>query len=166
MTTREVTTLLLVCHGESNASAVADMVHGHAPAAIYTSPAHHAGEIAGAIAARCGLVGRVDALLAEPDTALTDAAPDAVQARMVAAAELIVRAAPGQTVAIVADHLALYALVCHSLAAPLPVSWSESRPFSIGAASMSVVEVGSDGLWTLLRLNESCHLPPEQRPTG
>lgn len=151
MTTSEVTTLLLVSRGGPPASAVAEVVFAHAPVAIYASPEPSACDTAEVIAARCQLAVRIEDRLGGAD----DAALDALQRRMVAAAESVVRDHPGQCVALVAHERALYALLCRALSAPL----REAQPFRIDPASMSVVEVGSDGLWTLLRLNERCHLP-------
>jgi probable phosphoglycerate mutase len=76
------------------------------------------------------------------------------QRRMLAAAESIRTAHPGETVAVVSHNLALHTLVCYALGVPLR-AW---RTFRIDLASLSVVEVRDRERWAVVGLNERCHL--------
>ena len=76
------------------------------------------------------------------------------QRRMLAAAEAIRLAHPGEAVAVVSHNLALHTLICHALGVPLR-AW---RTFRIDLASLSVVEVRDNGRWAVAGLNERCHL--------
>lgn len=56
----------------------------------------------------------------------------------------------GGCVAVVASDAAVRALLCESLGVPMGVSWR----FQLEAGAVSVVELGPDGRWALVRFNE------------
>ncbi len=177
--------LPLTARGAAQAAAVAESIAAHAPVAVFASPARRAVETAEAIAMRCGVGVRLDERLLEMDHGDLDgltgeelraAAPELLerwrvdpsevrmpggetlqeaQRRMLAAAEAIAAGYQGQTVAVVSHNLALHALLCRAMAVPL----AAMRAFRTDLASTSLVEVGADGLWTLVSLNVGLAIP-------
>jgi len=75
------------------------------------------------------------------------------QERMLAAAANLVRAHAGSEVAVVSHNLAIKALLCHALGAPL----AGFRRLQLNVASISVVDVEPDGRWRVMSVNERCH---------
>jgi broad specificity phosphatase PhoE len=59
-------------------------------------------------------------------------------------------------VVVVSHNLALRVLLCHALRVPI----ASFRRFQHGVASLAEVEVRADAPWTVMRLNERCHLLP------
>jgi broad specificity phosphatase PhoE len=175
--------------GRAQAEAVAVRVRDLAPAALYASPAGRAQETAAALAAACGLSIVTDARLAEVDHGELDGMsgeemrashPEFLrrwlqddprhlripggeslgdaQDRMLAAVESMRAAGADRTVAVVSHNLALHALLCHALGVPLRAF----RQFRVDLASLSIAELRDGDRWSVVQLNEQCHLPGDR----
>lgn len=86
-----------------------------------------------------------------------------LQQRMVEAVEEIARSHPDASVVTVSHNLATRALLCHALHIPL----ASFRRIRHEVASLAEVEVRLDDWWTVVRMNEQCHLiegMPASRP--
>ena len=171
--------------GRRQASARAETLRARPLAAVVASPSTRCVETATAIAAPHGLTVRTDARLQELDQGTLDGltmeemraeAADFLrrwriedptdlrmpggetlgeaQARMVDACRDVARLFPDTEVAIVSHNLALKALLCHALG----VSLAGFRHLQIDLASLSVVDVGPDGVWTVIGINERCRV--------
>ena len=192
---------LLTERGRRQAATVAHSLAPFEPAALYSSPASRAREMAGVIARECGLELAVDERLHELDHGDLDGRTiediqqnnsefierwrdediaelrfpggetmGEAQARMVAALDEIAER-HGQDgecdVAVVSHNLALKSLLAHALGVPL----TAARRFEIGLASLSVVErrpgeAGAPAGWSVVTLNERCHLPEDPPEEG
>ena len=76
------------------------------------------------------------------------------QVRMLAAAEDIASRHTESEVVVVSHNLSLHTLLCEALGVPL----SAFRSFRIDLASLSVAELREGGTWSVVTLNERCHL--------
>lgn len=131
------TRLLLLADGPVGvgvSEALEDLVASYVPAIVLAPPGSGRGErLAARVAARCDL----DARLADAGSA-------------VAAVGSVVEAWGGSCAVLVASEAVLRTLLCEALGVPLASAWR----FHIDAGAVSVVEVGPDGRWALVRLNE------------
>ena len=172
-------------HGRRQAAALAEMLHGYEPSALYSSPATRARETADAVAAALGLVVVVDERLAELDQGeldgltreeLRERAPDFLR-RWMTEDPATLRMPGGESmgdaqrrmvavvVAIVEAHPeGTVVLVSHNLALhallchALGVPLATFRRFRHDLASLTVVEVHGGGEFAVVTLNEQCHL--------
>lgn len=178
--------------GERQAAALAERLAQFAPEAIYVSTARRAQQTAAPLARATGLTPMVDARLAELDQGELDGmtgeqmrhgypdflrrwgTEDPTDLRMpggetmgeaqdrMAAALLDVTASHPQAVAVIVSHnLALHALLCHAMGIPLRAF----RQFRIDLAAFTLVEAVQADRWTVVTLNERCHLPGADLPT-
>ena len=76
------------------------------------------------------------------------------QARMVEAATAAARDHDGRTAVLVSHNLALKSFLCHAFGVPL----ASFRSFRVDVASVSTVDVDDGGAFSVLQLNERCHL--------
>ena len=156
------------------------------PHALYSSPAGRARDTAAPLASALALDVQVDERLAELDQGALDGLsreelrrdhadflrrwreedpadvrmPDGesmadAQTRMVAALADVAAAHPDATVVVVSHNLATRALLCHALGVPL----TAFPRFRHDLATLAVVDVTAEGGFTVVTLNERCHLP-------
>ena len=172
-------------HGHRQAAALAEMLRGYKPSALYSSPATRARETADAVAAAIGLEVVVDERLAELDQGeldgltreeLRERAPDFLR-RWTTEDPATLRMPGGEsmgdaqrrmvaaTEAIVDAHPeSTVVLVSHNLALhallchALGVPLAVFRRFRHDLASLTVVEVHDGGEFAVVTLNEQCHL--------
>jgi broad specificity phosphatase PhoE len=76
------------------------------------------------------------------------------QARLVAATRAIASEFPGAEVAVVSHNLALKALLCHAF----EIRLAGFRRMQLDVASLTVVDARLDTSWTVLTMNERCHI--------
>ena len=88
------------------------------------------------------------------------------QRRMVEACAEIGAAHAGERAVVASHNLALRALLCHALGAPL----TAARRLRLELASLSIVEVRSGEPWAVVAINRRCEAPgadaPPSPPTG
>ena len=176
----------LNARGREQVQALALGMGAYAPVAVYSSPSSRARDTALAIAGVLELPVTFDERLYEFDqghldgltmTELREQHADflqrwsederadlrmpggetmrEVQTRMLDATTQFAAAHLDRDVVVVSHNLALQTLLCHALGVPL----SATRHLRIDLASLNVVEVDTAGRWTLVTLNERCHLP-------
>lgn len=172
--------------GRRQANALVEALQRYEPRAVYSSPASRARDTGAPLASALALEVRIDDRLAELDQGVLDGLtreelrrdhavflrrwreedpadvrmPDGesmadAQARMVAALVDVAAAHPDATVVLFSHNLATRALLCHALGVPLIAF----RRFRHDLASLAVVDVTADGRFTVVTLNERCHLP-------
>ena len=140
----DATRLLLVLDapiGAVEAEALEALVAGYGP--VLVGAEEDAG-VAGRLARRVGAPVQADARFGGGD-------PDMV----LAVVRLMLAAYAGACIVVVASEAVVRPLLCEALGVPLAAAWR----FRIEAGAVSVVEVGSDGRWALVRLNERGELP-------
>lgn len=180
--------------GRRQAAALAEALRDAPLAAVMSSPSERCRETARPVAAAHGLEVRVDERLLEIDQGDLDGLsfedmrrdhaeflrrwrtgdPTDVrmpggetlgeaQCRVVEALEDLAREFPEQAVAVVGHNLAIKALLCRALAVPL----AGFRRLRTDTGSLAVVEVRLDAPWTVVGINDRCHLEPlEARPVA
>ena len=172
--------------GRRQAEVLVGALQPYEPRAVYSSPASRARETVVPLASALGLDVRVDKRLAELDQGVLDGLsreelrrdhadflrrwreedpahlrmPDGesmadAQTRMVAALVDVAAAHPDVAVVVVSHNLALRALLCYALGVPL----AAFRRFRHELASLAVVDVTAEGGFSVVTLNERCHLP-------
>ncbi len=175
----------LNARGRRQAAAVATALGGRDLAAVFASPTQRAHQTAEGIAGAAGLAVVTDERLVELDQGELDgltppemrerdpeflrrwAEEDPAdlqmpggeslaqaQARMIEAATAAVRAHDRETAVLVSHNLALKTLLCHSFGVPI----ASFRAFRVDVASVSTVDVHDDGAFSVVQLNERCHL--------
>lgn len=79
---------------------------------------------------------------------------EAAQARLVAVVQEIGERHAGEGVVVVSHNLALRALLCAALGAPL----TAARHLRLELCSLTLVELGAGEPWAVVALNRTCHL--------
>lgn len=124
--------------GAAESAALEALVAGYRPAVVGAA-------LDGEVAA--GLAGRLGARLVA-DGGLPGSGGN--EATALPAVRSLLGEYAGACIVVVAGEAPLRALLCEALGVPLAAAWR----FRIEAGAVSVVEVGSDGRWALVRLNE------------
>jgi broad specificity phosphatase PhoE len=172
-------------HGHQQVLAVASALSGRGIVAAVASPTERARETGEAIAHAAGIELTTDERLTELDQGELDGltppemrerAPDFLrrwaeddpadlqmpggeslaqaQARMVEAITVVANAHDGETAVLVSHNLALKSFLCHAFDVPL----ASFRSFRVDVASVSTVDFHEDGAFSVVQLNERCHL--------
>ena len=171
--------------GRAQAALLGEALAAYHPVALYSSPASRARTTANEVARVCGLEVQVDERLHEMDHGDVDGLtgeeiqerfPEFLerwrhddpadlrmpggetfreaQVRMLAAAADIASRHTESEVVVVSHNLSLHTLLCEALGVPL----SAFRSFRIDLASLSVAELREGDTWSVVMLNERCHL--------
>ncbi len=138
----DATRMLLILDGPMGLDDLGSLdllVASYAPALVLGGPDT---ALAQRLGARVGAKLGVDVHLGSEDGALV-------------AVRATVEAHAGSCLAVVADEPALRVLLCEALGVPLAAAWR----FRIEPGAVTAVEVGSDGRWALVRLNERADPP-------
>lgn len=172
-------------HGRRQVAAVAAALSGRAIVAVVASPTERARETGEAIAHAAGIELVTDERLVELDQGELDGLVPSemrelhpeflrrwieedptdlqmpggeslaqAQARMVEAATAVAGAHDGETAVLVSHNLALKSFLCHAFGVPL----ASFRGFRVDVASVSTVDVHGEGAFSVVQLNERCHL--------
>jgi probable phosphoglycerate mutase len=172
-------------HGRRQVLAVASALSGHGIVAAVASPTERARETGEAIARAAGIELEIDERLTELDQGELDGltppemrerAPDFLrrwaeedpadlqmpggeslaqaQARMVEVVTAVAGAHDRETVVVVSHNLALKSFLCHAFGVPL----ASFRSFRVDVASVSTVDFHDDGAFSVVQLNDRCHI--------
>ena len=175
----------LNAHGREQVLAVASALSGRGIVAAVASPTERARETGEAIARAAGIELATDARLTELDQGdldgltppeMRELAPDFLrrwatedptdlqmpggesmgqaQARMAQAVTTVANAHDGEMVVVVSHNLALKSFLCHAFGVPL----TSFRSFRVDLASISTVDFHEDGAFSVVQLNERCHI--------
>ena len=175
----------LNANGRRQVLAVASALSGRGLVAVTASPRERARETAEAIARAAGVELTTDERLTELDQGDLDgltppemrerdpeflrrwAQEDPTdlqmpggeslgqsQVRVVAAATAAAVAHEGETAVLVSHNLALKSFLCHAFGVPL----ASFRNFRVDVASVTTVDVHDDGAFSIVQLNDRCHI--------